>query len=90
MSDPVQLPLTEPDISVLSGGGSLVRRSVLPSGLRVLSEYMPAAASATVGFWVPVGSRDETEGTFGSTHFLEHLLFKGTPSRSAFRDRHIV
>ncbi|MGO3877874.1 MAG: M16 family metallopeptidase [Agrococcus casei] len=84
MSDPVQLPLTEPDISVLSGGGSLVRRSVLPSGLRVLSEYMPAAASATVGFWVPVGSRDETEGTFGSTHFLEHLLFKGTPSRSAF------
>lgn len=84
MSDPVQLPLTEPDISILSGNGSLVRRTVHPSGLRVLSEYMPAAASATVGFWVPVGSRDESEGTFGSTHFLEHLLFKGTPNRSAF------
>lgn len=84
MSAPVQLPLTEPDITILSGNGSLVRRSVLPSGLRVLSEYMPAAASATVGFWVPVGSRDETEGTFGSTHFLEHLLFKGTTSRTAF------
>ena len=84
MSDPVQLPLTEPDISILSGNGSLVRRTVHPSGLRVLSEYMPAAASATVGFWVPVGSRDESEGTFGSTHFLEHLLFKGTPTRSAF------
>jgi predicted Zn-dependent peptidase len=45
---------------------------------------MPGARSATVGFWVAVGSRDEAEGERGSTHFLEHLLFKGTTTRSAF------
>lgn len=84
MPEPVELPLGDPDISILSGTGSLVRRSVLPSGLRILTEHMPATASATVGFWVPVGSRDERSDTFGSTHFLEHLLFKGTRTRSAF------
>jgi predicted Zn-dependent peptidase len=56
---------------------------VLPGGVRILSEQVPGAASATIGYWVAVGSRDESEGTFGSTHFLEHLLFKGTTSRSA-------
>ncbi|WP_293695243.1 pitrilysin family protein [uncultured Agrococcus sp.] len=84
MPEPVELPLSDPDISILSGTGSLVRRSVLPSGLRILTEHMPATASATVGFWVPVGSRDERADSFGSTHFLEHLLFKGTRTRSAF------
>lgn len=44
---------------------------------------MPGARSATIGYWVAVGSRDELPGTFGSTHFLEHLLFKGTTTRSA-------
>ena len=44
---------------------------------------MPGLRSATVGAWVGVGSRDETSGHFGSTHFLEHLLFKGTARRSA-------
>lgn len=63
--------------------GSIVRRTVLPSGVRILTEHMPAALSASVGFWVGVGSRDEAEGQYGSTHFLEHLLFKGTPTRSA-------
>ena len=47
---------------------------------------MPGARSATVGFWVAVGSRDEQPGERGSTHFLEHLLFKGT--RDALRARH--
>ena len=56
---------------------------MLPGGVRILSEQVPGAASATIGYWVAVGSRDESEGTFGSTHFLEHLLFKGTTSRSA-------
>ena len=64
-------------------GGALVRRSVLPGGVRVLTEAMPGLRSATVGFWVGVGSRDEATGHFGSTHFLEHLLFKGTAGRSA-------
>lgn len=63
--------------------GSVIRRSVLPGGIRVLSEAMPAQRSATVGAWVAVGSRDETDGHHGSTHFLEHLLFKGTRARSA-------
>ena len=53
------------------------------SGVRILSERVPGARSATIGYWVAVGSRDETDGTFGSTHFLEHLLFKGTTTRSA-------
>ncbi|GAA4733381.1 pitrilysin family protein [Isoptericola chiayiensis] len=63
--------------------GATIRRSVLPGGVRVLTEQMPGLRSATVGAWVGVGSRDETDGHHGSTHFLEHLLFKGTPRRSA-------
>ena len=63
--------------------GAIVRRSILPGGVRVLTEHMPGQRSATVGAWVGVGSRDETDGHFGSTHFLEHLLFKGTRKRSA-------
>lgn len=64
-------------------GGHQVRRSILPGGIRVISESMPSLRSVSVGFWVGVGSRDETAGMFGSTHFLEHLLFKGTSNRSA-------
>jgi predicted Zn-dependent peptidase len=63
--------------------GSLVRRTVLPSGTRVLTETMPGQRSATVGAWVAVGSRDEATEHLGSTHFLEHMLFKGTPRRTA-------
>jgi predicted Zn-dependent peptidase len=83
MNGAVQLPLDLPELSFLSAGDSLVRRSVLPSGVRILSEKVPGARSATIGYWVAVGSRDETPSTFGSTHFLEHLLFKGTTTRSA-------
>ena len=64
-------------------GGALVRRTVLPGGVRVLTESMPGLRSATIGCWIGVGSRDETTGHHGSTHFLEHLLFKGTVRRSA-------
>jgi len=67
----------------LEQDGSVIRRSVLPGGIRVLSETMPAQRSAAIGAWVAVGSRDETDGHYGSTHFLEHLLFKGTPRRDA-------
>ncbi len=56
---------------------------MLPGGVRILSEQVPGARSATIGYWVAVGSRDETAITYGSTHFLEHLLFKGTTGRSA-------
>ncbi|MFC3298786.1 insulinase family protein [Arthrobacter agilis] len=73
------------DHTFVSGdpGGNVVRRTVLPGGVRVLTEAMPGQRSATIGFWVGVGSRDEADGQHGSTHFLEHLLFKGTERRSA-------
>ncbi|MEO7722501.1 MAG: pitrilysin family protein [Pseudolysinimonas sp.] len=83
MNGAVALPLDLSELRIAASGGSLVRRSVLPSGVRILSEHMPGAQSATVGFWVAVGSRDEQPVTYGSTHFLEHLLFKGTRSRTA-------
>jgi predicted Zn-dependent peptidase len=63
--------------------GGLVRRTVLPGGLRVVTEAMPGVRSATIGVWIGVGSRDEAPTLSGASHFLEHLLFKGTPSRSA-------
>ncbi len=62
---------------------SQVRRTVLPSGLRVVTEQMAGSRSATIGVWVGVGSVDETDSLHGCSHFLEHLLFKGTPERSA-------
>lgn len=64
-------------------GIGTVRRSVLPGGLRVVTETLPTVRSATFGIWVGVGSRDETPALNGATHYLEHLLFKGTARRSA-------
>jgi predicted Zn-dependent peptidase len=60
-----------------------VRRTVLPSGLRIVTEAIPHTRSAAIGVWVNVGSRDETPTMSGASHFLEHLLFKGTKKRSA-------
>ena len=60
-----------------------VKRSVHPSGLRIVTEEVPSVRSAAVGIWVNVGSRDEAPATAGASHFLEHLLFKGTTSRTA-------
>lgn len=62
---------------------SRIRRTVLPGGLRVVTEQMAGARSASIGVWVNVGSRDETPALHGCSHFLEHLLFKGTRERSA-------
>ena len=63
--------------------GGVIRRTVLPSGLRVITERVPGQRSATIGVWVGVGSRDESPALHGCSHFLEHLLFKGTEERSA-------
>ena len=60
-----------------------VKRSVHSSGLRIVTEEVPSVRSAAVGIWVNVGSRDEAPATAGASHFLEHLLFKGTTSRTA-------
>ncbi|PDQ34735.1 MAG: peptidase M16 [Candidatus Lumbricidophila eiseniae] len=89
MNGSVALPLHQPELSFVAAGGTRVRRTVHPSGFRVLTEQMPGSRSVTVGFWVAVGSRDEEKAgsehpaSLGSTHFLEHLLFKGTTTRSA-------
>jgi predicted Zn-dependent peptidase len=71
------------DLTAGQAGDGDVRRTVLPGGVRLLTEHVPGMRSATVGAWVGVGSRDESDGHHGSTHFLEHLLFKGTARRSA-------
>jgi len=76
-------PLDQSELSFTASGGSTVHRSILRSGVRVLTEHVQGAQSASVSFSVAVGSRDETNGHFGSTHFLEHLLFKGTKRRTA-------
>ena len=83
MNGAVEFPLDLPELSFRAAGESLVRRSVLPSGVRIVSEHVPGSRSLTIGYWVAVGSRDEEPGHFGSTHFLEHLLFKGTAKRTA-------
>lgn len=65
------------------GDGGIVRRTVLPGGLRVITEQVPGVRSVAFGVWVGVGSRDEAPAQMGSAHYLEHLLFKGTSRRSA-------
>jgi predicted Zn-dependent peptidase len=71
------------DTQQLAGGDSPVLRTVLPGGLRVITESLPAVRSAAFGIWAGVGSRDEDLAHAGATHYLEHLLFKGTSRRSA-------
>ena len=66
-----------------NGGDSHVARTVLPGGLRVITESLPAVRSVAFGIWAGVGSRDEDLAHAGATHYLEHLLFKGTSRRSA-------
>src|SRR5262245_14374568 len=60
-----------------------ITRTGFSSGLRVVTERMPGVRSVSIGFWVLAGSRDERPAISGHCHFLEHLLFKGTTSRSA-------
>ncbi|WP_235926441.1 M16 family metallopeptidase [Actinokineospora pegani] len=64
-------------------GDAEVRRTLLPGGLRVITEQVPGVRSASIGIWVGVGSRDEPRPVAGAAHYLEHLLFKGTAKRSA-------
>src|SRR3954454_2419865 len=80
---PAPAPVGQTVLLDLDEVGGRVERTELPGGLRVLTETMPGVLSATVGIWVGVGSRDETPDVGGSSHFLEHLLFKGTTTRSA-------
>ena len=57
--------------------------STLPTGERVISEHVSSVRSVSLGFWVGAGSRDETDARAGVSHFIEHLLFKGTSRHTA-------
>ncbi len=61
----------------------MVRRETLPSGLRLVTEQIPHVRSASIGVWLTRGSRHESDADSGIAHFVEHMLFKGTTSRSA-------
>ena len=61
----------------------MVIAETLPSGLRLVTEAMPHVRSITVGVWLTRGSRHESDAESGVAHFTEHMLFKGTTSRSA-------
>jgi len=57
------------------------QKTTLANGLRILTQAMPHTRSVSVGFYIGVGSRYETDGDIGAAHFIEHMLFKGTPRR---------
>jgi len=77
------MPKAQTRTLLREGDGGIVRRTILPGGLRVITEQVPGVRSASFGVWVNVGSRDEKGAQTGSAHYLEHLLFKGTSRRSA-------
>jgi len=57
--------------------------TILPNGIRIISETLPYVKSFSLGFWFNVGTRDENDNNNGISHFIEHMLFKGTKNRSA-------
>jgi len=61
----------------------MVQKTVLPNGLRIITENLPHLVSVSMGIWVDNGSRDESPGLNGISHFIEHMIFKGTRNRSA-------
>jgi len=61
-----------------------VQKSVLPNGLKIVTEHIESVKSVSAGIWVKTGSRNESNDLAGVTHFLEHMLFKGTENRSAY------
>ncbi len=67
-----------------------VKKSYLSNGIKIISEEIPQSSSASIGIWVDVGSRDEAKNYQGCSHFLEHLLFKGTKNRSAMEISTII
>jgi predicted Zn-dependent peptidase len=71
------------DISVAKNATRNIRKTVLPNGLLVLTEKMPHLRSVSMGAWIGTGARDEAAEVNGISHFVEHMVFKGTTSRSA-------
>lgn len=62
-----------------------IYQTVLANGLQVITEPIDSVRSASIGFWVKTGSRNETDAQAGITHFLEHMFFKGTKQRSPYQ-----
>src|SRR3982074_1443452 len=60
-----------------------IERTLLPNGVRVITERMPHVRSVSVGVWIGTGSREESAEQTGISHFIEHMLFKGTKNRTA-------
>jgi predicted Zn-dependent peptidase len=61
----------------------MFKKTVLPNGIRIITESMEHSKVVSVGVWIDVGSRDEHDLNSGSAHFVEHMLFKGTETRTA-------
>jgi predicted Zn-dependent peptidase len=78
----MSVTLTE-ETAVTSTTSRNIRKTVLPNGLLVLTESMPHLRSVSMGAWIGTGSRDEAPEVNGVSHFVEHMVFKGTTSRSA-------
>lgn len=62
---------------------SSINKTILPNGVRILSERVPYVDSVSVGLWAQAGARDEDDSRLGTSHFVEHMLFKGTERRNA-------
>jgi predicted Zn-dependent peptidase len=74
--------LTQPANASVSSQKALYKKTVLDNGVRVVTERIPYVRSVSLGVWASVGSRDETAEQSGISHFLEHMVFKGTKNRS--------
>ena len=74
------MPRSSPDASPASHSSfrSQYQKTLLPNGIRIVTEEIPYVRSVSVGVWIDVGSRDERESSNGISHFLEHMVFKGT------------
>jgi len=62
-----------------------VRKTTLKNGVRIITKRMPYIHSVSMGVWVNVGVRDESSNENGLSHFIEHMIFKGTKKRSSFQ-----
>ena len=65
----------------------MIQREVLPNGIRIVTENITYVQSVALGIWVGVGARDESDKLRGISHVIEHMLFKGTPTRTGPADR---
>ena len=65
--------------------GTVVNKTILKNGIRIVTKKMPHVRSTSMGVWLNVGARDESETESGLSHFIEHMIFKGTAKRTAFQ-----